>query len=84
MSATGLLLGLLNVAIYVAILLLVGAIAVWICGAIGLAIPDMVKKIYIIIVGLIALYMIASLLIGIPIGGLFHVSRVSALIAGVG
>jgi hypothetical protein len=44
----------------------------------------MVKKIYIIIVGLIALYMIASLLIGIPIGGLFHVSRVSALIAGVG
>ena len=43
MSLTGILLGLNNVAIYVAILVLVGLIIVWIFGWLGFAIPQQVK-----------------------------------------
>ncbi len=65
MSLTGVLLGLINVAIVVAILVLIGAVILWICNWLGLIIPATVQKVYLIIVALIALYMIVSLLLGV-------------------
>ena len=77
MSLTGLLLGLINIAIVVAVLVLVGYIIIWIMGLIGFAVPAQVQKIYMVIVALIALYMIVALLLGIGppfrlIGGTGH------------
>jgi hypothetical protein len=66
MSLSGILLGLIDVAIVVVILLLVGAIAVWILGYLGWAPPDMVRKLYIAVVALVALAMIVALLLGVP------------------
>jgi hypothetical protein len=69
MSLTGLLLGLINIAIYIAILLLIGAICLWVLGWLGVPVPAQVQKIYLIIVALIALYLIVSLILGMPIPG---------------
>jgi hypothetical protein len=84
MSLTGILLGLINVAIVVAILILVGYVILWILGLIGFPVPDMVQKLYMVIVALIALYMIVALLLGIPtvriIQGQSHAPAVSATI----
>jgi hypothetical protein len=65
MSISGLLLGLINIAIVVAVLVLVGYIILWLMGAIGFPLPGPVQKIYMVIVALIALYMIVALLLGI-------------------
>lgn len=69
MSLGGILLGLLNIAIWVAILLLIGAVAQWILGALGFAIPANVVKIFLAIVALVALSMIIALLLGVPVVG---------------
>ena len=66
MSMTGLLLGVINIGIVVAILVLIGYIAMWILGALGFAVPANVQKIFMVIVALIALYMIVALLLGAP------------------
>lgn len=66
MSIAGLLLGLINVAIVVAILLLVGAIVVMFTNWIGFAIDANVRKLYLVVVALVALYMIVALLLGLP------------------
>ena len=66
MSLSGLVLGIINVAIVIAILLLVGAIILWFCSWMGFPVPDMVKKGYIAVVALIGLYMLVALLFGIP------------------
>jgi hypothetical protein len=66
MSLTGVLLGLINIAIVVAILILIGYVAMWLLGLLGFPIPAPVQKIYMVIVALIALYMIVALLLGIP------------------
>ena len=66
MSIGGVLLGLINVGIVVAILLLIGVIALWIMNMLGVPLPAEVRKIYIIIVALIALYLIVALLLGLP------------------
>lgn len=66
MSLSGLVLGVINIAIVVAVLLLVGAIIVWFASKIGWDVPDMVRKGYIAVVALIALYMLVALLFGIP------------------
>lgn len=60
------LLGLINILIVVAILLLIGAIIVWVMGLLGFAIPWTVQRIYMGIVALIALYMLVALLLGVP------------------
>jgi len=78
MTLTGLLLGLINVCIVVAVLLLVGYIVLWLFGLLGFSFPDMVQKLFLIIVALIALYMIVSLLLGLPTW------RVVQLATGVG
>ena len=66
MSLTGVLLGLINIAIVVAILILIGYVAMWLLGLLGFPIPATVQKIFMVIVALIALYMIVALLLGIP------------------
>ena len=67
MSLTGVLLGLINTAIVVAILVLIGLVIVWMLGWLGFAVPANVQKVYMVIVALIALYMIVSLLLGLPL-----------------
>lgn len=66
MSLSGIVLGIINIAIVVAILLLVGAIILWFCSWMGLAVPGNVQKGFLAVVALIALYMIIALLFGIP------------------
>jgi hypothetical protein len=66
MSLSGLLLGVINIAIVVVVLLLVGAIAMWFLSYLGWSPPDMVQKLYIGLVVLIALYMVVALIFGIP------------------
>ena len=64
MSLAGVLLGLINVCIVVAILFLVGYVVVWLLGILGMGVPDVVQKLWVVIVALIALYMVVSLLVG--------------------
>jgi len=67
MSLTGLLLGLINIAIVIAVLLLIGLLIEWILSMLpGIAIPLQIRKIYLVIVALIAIYMIVALLLGAP------------------
>jgi hypothetical protein len=66
MSLSGLVLGVINIAIVVAILLLVGAIILWFCSWMSLSVPEMVRKLYIAVVALIGLYMLVALVFGIP------------------
>ncbi len=73
MSVSGLLLGIINIAIVVAVLVLVGVIAKWIFSWLGVGLPELVARIYMIIVALIALYMIVALLFGVAVP--FHIIR---------
>jgi len=66
MSVSGIVLGVINAAIVVAILLLVGAIILWFCNWMGIAVPPNVQKGYIAVVTLIGLHLIVALLFGIP------------------
>jgi hypothetical protein len=67
MSLTGILLGLINIIIVIVILLLIGALIKWILNALlGIAVPAIVEKLYLALVGLIALYMLVAMLLGIP------------------
>ena len=66
MSLSGLVLGVINVAIVVAVLLLVGAVILWFCSWMSLSVPEMVRKLYIAVVALIGLYMLVALVFGIP------------------
>jgi hypothetical protein len=67
MSLAGILLGLINIAIVIAVLMLIGAIVLWFLQWIfSVTVPANVQKLYIGIVALIALYMIVALLLGIP------------------
>jgi cbb3-type cytochrome oxidase subunit 1 len=66
MSLSGVLLGLISIAITIAILLLVGAVILWVCNILTIGVPEQVRKIYIAIVALIALYLLVALLFGLP------------------
>jgi hypothetical protein len=70
-SVGGVLLGIINIAITVAILVLVGLVIVWFMSWLNFSIPANVQKVYMVIVALIALYMIVALLLGLPLP--FHV-----------
>lgn len=65
-SIGAVLLGLINIGIVVAILLLVGVIAQWVLGLLSVSLPGEARKLYIAIVALIAFYMIVALLLGLP------------------
>jgi hypothetical protein len=66
MSLSGIILGLINVGIVVAILMLVGAVIVWALGMLSFAVPWTIQRIYMAVVALIALYMLVALIFGIP------------------
>jgi hypothetical protein len=67
MAISGLVLGIINVAIVVVLLLLLGAVAVWLLQLIAhIAVPGQVQQLYLIFVALVALYMIAALIFGLP------------------
>jgi len=66
MSLSGILLGLINIAIVIVILILIGAVGKWILGHLGWGPPGEVERLYIALVALIALYMIVALLFGLP------------------
>jgi hypothetical protein len=65
----GLVLGVINIAIVVAIFLLVGLLVMWFASWMGFAVPPLVQKCYLAIVFLVALYMLVSLLLGVPTFG---------------
>ena len=61
------LLGIVNIGIVVALLLLLGAIVEWFLRWIaGVAIPDNIRKLYLLLVALIAVYMLAAQILGLP------------------
>lgn len=66
MSFAGLILGIINIAITVGVLILVGLIIVWFMSWVGVAVPDQVRKAYLFVVAMIGLYMIVALIFGIP------------------
>jgi len=65
MALGGILLGLINICIVVAVLVLIGYIVLMLFSYIGFPIPATIQKIYMIIVALIALYLIVQLLLGV-------------------
>lgn len=69
MSLGGIVLGIINIAIYIAILVLIGLVIVWFAEWLGFVIPQKVQQVYMVIVALIALYLLVSLLFGIPVPG---------------
>jgi hypothetical protein len=75
------LLGIINIAIVVAFLVLIGLVIVWFMSYLGFPIPAQVQKVFMIIVALIALYMLVALLLGLPLP--FRVIGYSAVNAAV-
>ena len=67
MSLAAILLGIINIAIVVAFLILIGLLVVWLLSFISFTIPDNIQKVYLVIVALIALYMLVALLLGLPL-----------------
>jgi MFS superfamily sulfate permease-like transporter len=76
MSLSGILLGIINIAIYIAILVLIGLIIVWFSEWLGFAIPQQIQRVYMVIVALIALYMIVALLFGLPSPGFIKLGAI--------
>jgi len=66
MALSGFVLGLINVAIVVAVLVLVGAIIVMFARWMQWPIDWNVQRLYLLVVALIALYLIVALLFGLP------------------
>jgi len=67
MSLAAILLGIINIAIVVAFLILIGLLVVWLLSFISFTIPENIQKVYLVIVALIALYMLVALLLGLPL-----------------
>ena len=65
-SIGGLLLGLINIAIVVVILVLVGALAAWFLRLMGWPVPWNIQRLYLAVVALVALYLLVALLLGLP------------------
>jgi hypothetical protein len=66
MSLGGILLGIINVAIVVAVLMLIGAVVVMFARWMQWPIDWNVQRLYLLVVALIALYLIVALLLGLP------------------
>lgn len=71
MNLAGLLLGIINIAIAVAILVIIGLIIVWFASWLGFAVPEQIKKVFMIIVFLVGLGMLVALLLGVQFGPRF-------------
>jgi hypothetical protein len=66
MSLSGLVLGIINIAIVAAVLVLVGAVIVMFAKWFSYSIDWNVQKLYLLVVLLIVLYLIVALLFGLP------------------
>jgi hypothetical protein len=66
LSVAGIVLGLVNVAIVVVLLLLFGLLVWWVCNTWITPLPNDLRKLYIALVALVALYMILALFFGLP------------------
>lgn len=66
MALGGFVLGIFNIAIWVAIMILVGFLILWGATFIPTTVPADVQKWYMIVVALMALYMLVALLFGLP------------------
>jgi hypothetical protein len=65
-ALSAILLGLINIAIVVALLLVIGPMAESILDWLGFRVPETVRKLYLVLVALIALYMIVAPLFDMP------------------
>ena len=67
MSVAVVVLGIINIAIVAALLILLGVLVIWLFKLFGFAPPDQqVQRAYLLVVLLIVIYMIAALLLGMP------------------
>jgi hypothetical protein len=66
MALGGLLLGIINIAIVAAILVLIGAVIVMFAGWLSYPIDWNVQRLYLLVVLLVVLYMFVALLLGMP------------------
>jgi hypothetical protein len=66
LSISGILLGVVNIAIVVVLLLLIGVIAWWLLGLLHVQLPGEARQLYLVLVALIALYMFIALIFGLP------------------
>jgi hypothetical protein len=56
-----------NIAIVLVVMVLVGAIIVWLASPFGWPIPWNIQRLYLAIVGLVGLYMLLALIFGLPV-----------------
>jgi hypothetical protein len=71
MNLAHILLGIINIFLVAAIMVLVGLIIVWLASLLKFDIPDPVQKVYLVIVLLVVIYMFVALLLGGPTINLF-------------
>lgn len=84
MSFTGIIIGLLNCVLVAAILVLLGAIVVWVAALFQWPIPWNIQRIYLLIVLIIFIICVFSLLLGAPmvhIFGLHHYGALGGMLA---
>jgi hypothetical protein len=72
MSIAGILIGVLNCVLVAAILVLLGAIIVWVASIFQWPIPWNIQRIYLLIVLLVFIICVVSLLVGAPMVHIFH------------
>jgi len=66
-TAAQILLGLINIAIVIALLLMIGAIFEWLLHWLaGIVIPQTIRKIFLALVAFVALYMLVAVIAGMP------------------
>jgi hypothetical protein len=71
MSATGILIGVLNCFVLAIILVLIGAVIVWLAGIFEWPIPWNIQRLYLGLVLLLTVICIISLLVGAPMVHIF-------------
>jgi hypothetical protein len=72
MSIAGILIGVLNCVLVAAVLVLLGAIIVWVASLFQWPIPWNIQRIYLLIVLLVFIICVISLLVGAPMVHFFH------------
>jgi hypothetical protein len=72
MSIAGILIGVLNCVLVAAVLVLLGAIIVWVASIFQWPIPWNIQRIYLLIVLLVFIICVISLLVGAPMVHIFH------------
>jgi hypothetical protein len=72
MNIIGILIGVLNCVLVAAILVLLGAIIVWVASLFQWPIPWNIQRIYLLIVLLVFIICVISLLVGAPMVHIFH------------